>query len=260
MIENFQMFISEFNSNRTIRVHLPELYYETDKRFPVLYLQDGKNVFQIDEENEGHSLELEAYLEEERHNVIVVAVDQDPTERRNEYCPWPNGEYSKKLLADERLSFGGRGHAYAEFLVRDLKPDIDKKYRTLPDEAGIGGISLGGLIAVYTAFRYPLLFKNITILSPAFYANREEIEKMADAADVSAIHSFYMDCGTAEGPTPYIQQEFLENSRSFYAILKKKMPLAQFKEIEGGEHDYTHFKKRRGALFAYLEGESSLFN
>lgn len=254
MIEVFKVPVSKFETDRAIRVYVPEDYYETDKLYPVLYLQDGKNVFQDDAENEGQSLGLEAYLAGKQLDVIVAAIEQDSEERRNEYCPWPNGEYSKKLLGDEELSFGGKGHGYSEFLVHELKPFIDRTYRTLPDSAALGGISLGGLIAVYTAFRYPHIFKNISIFSPAFYANREEIEKLAAEADLSAIESFYMDCGTAEGPTPYIQKEFLENSRSFYSIVKEKLPHACFKEIENGEHHYDHFRKRCEAFFAYLKG------
>lgn len=253
MIENFRMHISELGSDRVIRVYLPEHYYDTDMCFPVLYLQDGKNVFQNDQQNDGQSLELEAYLQENQQTLIVVAVEQSREERRNEYCPWPNNEYSKWLLEDEHLSFGGKGHAYSEFLVQELKPYIDRKYRTKRDITALAGISLGGLITVYTAFRYPHIFKNIIIFSTAFYVNREEIEKLADEANLSAIASFYMDCGTAEGSTTRIHKEFLENNRSFYRAIKKKVPHARFLEIEGGEHHYNDFKERREELFSFLK-------
>lgn len=254
MIEVFQLHIPGLDRGRVIRVYVPEGYYETNQRYPVVYMQDGKNVFAADEANDGQSLELEEYLQKAGLGVIVVAVEQNSEERRNEYCPWPNGEYSKKLLEDEHVSFGGKGHGYSEFLVHVLKPHIDRTYRTLPDSATLAGISLGGLITVYTALRYPRAFRNIVIFSSAFYANREELENLAAAADLSAIASFYMDCGTAEGPSPHIQKAFLENSHSFFAIIKKKLPHARFKEIQGGEHHYDHFKKRREELFSHLGG------
>lgn len=252
MLENFSIHIPALGNERFVRVHLPAGYRESEKHYPVLYMHDGKNVFESNAENEGHSLDLSEYLHKENLQVIVVAIDQVSDERRNEYCPWKNGEYSKFLLDDEQLAFGGKGHAYSEFLVHELKPRIDRTYRTLPDSAAMAGISLGGLITVYTAFRYPHIFKDIILFSPAFYANREEIEKLAASADLSKLTSFYMDCGTEEGPTPFIQKEFLQASRSFHSIIRERLPFAHFREIEGGEHRYDAFKKRRKALFEHL--------
>lgn len=253
MIETFPISIPALENERMVRVYLPKGYYGSGKRYPVLYMHDGKNVFESDEQNEGHSLDLKECLEKEQIEIIVVAIEQNSEERRNEYCPWPNGEYSKYLLDDQNLSFGGKGHGYSEFLVHELKPHIDKFYRTRPDSATMAGISLGGLITVYTAFRYPHIFKDIVIFSSGFHANWEEIKKLAAAADLTPINSWYMDCGTNEGESPFVQKGFLENNRSFYAIVKEKLPQARFKVIEGGEHHYAAFKKRRMELFAYLD-------
>lgn len=249
MVEIFSVTISAFEESRNIRVYLPSDYQKNSNRYPVLYMHDGQNVFSDIDAIGGLSLQLEKYLNEKELDVIVVGIDQNINERRNEYCPWVNGEYSNKLLGEVE-PFGGKGEQYIDFIVNELKPLIDDKYRTISDQSSMAGISLGGLITAYACCRYPKVFKNITILSTAFYANQEKMEELLRHTDLSEVKSFYFDCGTKEaGDRKIISDEFVNSNKAVYEILKEKVPNIKFKLIDGGEHNYTFFRKRIPELF-----------
>ncbi|WP_214484737.1 alpha/beta hydrolase-fold protein [Bacillus sp. SM2101] len=252
MIEIFSVYIPAFEEERKIRIYLPNDYNLVERRYPVIYMHDGQNVFRDNDAIGGVSLELETYLNEKKLNVIVVGIDQNKEERKNEYCPWVNGEYSKKLRG-EIEPFGGKGKQYINFIINELKPLIDDKYRTLIDHSSMAGISLGGLITTYACCRYPKVFKNIVIMSSAFYANQENIEELLRNTDLSEINSFYLDCGTNEaGEGTIISKEFVNSNKSVYDILKEKIPTINFNIIDGGEHNYLHFRNRIPELFNHL--------
>ena len=96
MLEKFTIPISAFNHERTIRVYTPT-HYRTDQstRYPVLYMHDGQNVFEDQDAIQGVSLGLKDYLDKSRLELIVVGIDTNTLgdERKNEYCPWVDGEY-----------------------------------------------------------------------------------------------------------------------------------------------------------------------
>lgn len=256
MIDKFPIHNTPFNNSRMIRVYTPSGYTENGKRYPVLYMHDGQNVFSDEGAIGGTSLGLEEYLDQKKLEVIVVAIDQDSAERKNEYCPWINGPYSQKFLAEGSTAFGGNGELYIRFVAEELKPLIDKQYRTLENRTAMAGISMGGLISVYAACIYPRIFRDIRIFSSAFYANQEELENLLETADLTGINSFYMDCGTDEaGAGTFISKEFLQSNQSVYEIVKRKIPQAKFNMLESHEHHYHYFKRRVPELFLFLNAE-----
>ena len=244
--------MNAFKQDRLIRVYLPKNYDEGKKKYPVLYMHDAQNVFNDKDAIGGSSLELENDLDENRLEVIVVGIDQNTKDRLNEYCPWENGEYSKKILGHASTS-GGKGMEYVDFIVNELKPFIDNKYRTIRDNNAMAGISLGGLITTYAMCRYPHVFKNITILSSAFYRNQEEIEKTIKEADLSFIKTIYLDCGDKEsGNEGVINKEFLASNQSIYDILKMKVSSTEFAIIGDAEHNYLFFRERASKMFSFI--------
>ncbi|WP_163100329.1 alpha/beta hydrolase [Peribacillus alkalitolerans] len=251
MLEIFTVNMTSFKKERMIRVYLPKNYEMTEKRYPVLYMHDGQNVFQDEGAIGGVSLNLENYLDQNELEVIVVAIDQNSEERINEYCPWVQGEYSKRILG-EVSTVGGKGKQYVDFIVSELKPLIDNKYPTIVDRTSMAGISLGGLISTYAACQYPHIFKNIIVLSSAFWRNQEEIEQLLQNSDLSLIESFYMDSGTKEAVNnEEVNREFLASNQAVYEILKEKVPNTRFLVIEDAVHNYTTFRKRVHELFSY---------
>jgi predicted alpha/beta superfamily hydrolase len=254
MIEKFTVPL--FNKERQIRVYLPKSYSSKDNRYPVLYMHDGQNVFDDQDAIGGVSLDLHAYLDKHEVDLIVVAIDQNPEgeERIHEYCPWKNGEFSVKLLGYQS-SAGGKGKAYIDFIVQNLKPLIDRKYRSKADVSYMAGISLGGLISVYAACIYPQIFKSVAGISSGFYRNQEEIEKLAMQADLSLLEQVYLDCGTNEGRNDEeISKLALESNRRMFDILKNQVEDARFQVIDNGKHHYESFRKRVPEVLVSLIG------
>lgn len=246
MIENFA--VSLFGEERNIRVYIPS--GPAEKRYPVLYMHDGQNVFGNDEAIGGVALELHDYLEKNDIELIVVAIDQNSPERINEYCPWINGEYTTKLLG-KPSSEGGKGKEYVEFIVNELKPLVDSKFHTNPIETYMAGISLGALVTTYAACTYPHIFKRIAGLSSGFYRNQEEIEQLLKTADLSQLEKVYLDCGTKEGGEK-LAGPFLETNLAIFELIRQKGIQAELKVIEGAEHNYQAFKKRFPEVISYL--------
>lgn len=123
----------------------------------------------------------------------------------------------------------------------------------------MAGISLGGLISIYAMCCYPTIFKNVAVISSAFYRNQEEIEKLIRESDLSPIESIYLDCGTKEaGAETLINKEFLASNQAIYEILKRKISNVTFDIIEEAEHNYLCFRKRVDNIFTLFLGRKRL--
>lgn len=259
MIEKLEVCMSSLNRKRTVRVYLPRNYSQEGKSYPVLYMHDGQNIFFDEEAIRGVSLGMEEYIDGSGLDIIVVGIDlnSEGEERINEYCPWKNGEFSKRYFGITSSS-GGKGEAYLDFIVHQLKPFIDNHYRTLKNRTSIAGISLGGLISTYAACRYPHIFSRVAILSSAFYRNQDEIENLIKNADLSSLDRFYMDCGTREAAgEDKISELFLNSNKSVYSILSQKVSNIKFEILEDAEHHYSFFKKRIPAILSFLFAEAT---
>ncbi|MFP7298818.1 alpha/beta hydrolase [Neobacillus niacini] len=254
MIEKLLVNMSSFDQERMIRVYLPLSYHESNKQYPVLYMHDGQNVFEDEGAIKGVSLGLKDYLDENKIEIIVVAIDLNPLgdERINEYCPWVNGPIAEKIIGTPSTS-GGKGKQYLDFIVNELKPLIDDKYRTLAGQTSMAGISLGALISTYAACTYPQIFKKIAALSPGYYRNIEELEVFVRNSDLSGIEKFYIDFGTHEVCDDQdLNNQFTEMIQSIYDILSSKIEDTRYQTIDQGEHNYTSFKKRFPEVLSYL--------
>lgn len=217
-------------------------------------MHDGQNVFDCKEAIGGVSLDLHEHLDQEQVELIVVAIDLNPQgeKRVNEYCPWTNGQFSERLLGYSSSS-GGKGGHYVEFLVNKLKPIIDNRYKTISTATYIAGISLGGLISLYAACRYPEIFTRVATFSSAFYRNQEEIESLLKTVDLSLLEKVYLDCGTNESTkSEEISQLFLASNKAVFEIVKDKVANTEFHQLEGAEHNYQTFKKRVPEAIASL--------
>lgn len=194
-----QAFHSRFlEHDRDVIVYLPPGYRKTRmKRYPVLYLHDGQNLFdgatsfipgrdwQVDETAE--RLIRTGQIEP----LIIVGVYNTGLDRVDEYTPTP----------DERLKKGGSADLYGRMLIEELKPFMDSRYRTLEgsENTGLGGSSLGGLVSLYLGLKNPHVFSKLAIISPsAWWDHRmiiHEVESLAAKPDLR----IWLDIGTAEG-------------------------------------------------------------
>ncbi|GAB4193124.1 MAG: hypothetical protein OHK0057_31630 [Thermoflexibacter sp.] len=168
-----KFFMPQLHRYRRIWIYLPLEYPYTDERYPVLYMQDGQNLFDAATSSFGEwgiDKTLNKLQNEGNQGIIVVGIDNGGEHRTNEYAPW----------ARPKLG-GGEGLHYAQFIAHTLKPYIDEHFRTQTERefTGIGGSSMGGLISFYTGLHYPEIFSKLAILSPSFWFNRQIFEWVA---------------------------------------------------------------------------------
>lgn len=181
----------QLGNRRDIYVYLPPGYASGDRRFPVLYMQDGQNLFDRATsfaEEWGVDQTLEARGPGDAQ-AIVVGIPNTGDTRCDEYSPF----------ADPKVG-GGSGDRYLAFLTETLKPIIDREFRTLPgrDTTGIAGSSMGGLISLYGFFRSMATFGFAGVMSPALWFGDGAIFRSVRTAPFVA-GRIHLDCGTLEG-------------------------------------------------------------
>lgn len=159
--------IPQLNRTRRIWIYLPPDYETTDHTYPVMYMQDGQNLFDISTSFSGEwevDESLNDLFENGDKGIIIVGIDNGGAHRIDEYSPWVNAQYG-----------GGEGAAYVDFIIQNLKPTIDNNFRTKPDRlnTGIMGSSLGGLISFYAAIEHQDVFGKAGVFSPSFWFSNE---------------------------------------------------------------------------------------
>ena len=197
-------FIPQLNRTRRVWIYLPPDYATSNKRYPVLYMHDGQNVFDDLTSFAGEWSVDETLDSIGSHSgeMIVVAVDHGGDKRINEYCPYDMEKYGK-----------GEGDKYVDFLAKTLKPFVDKTYRTQKDKKNtfVAGSSMGGLISMYAVLKYPKVFGGAGVFSPAFWIGPRIFDDIkAKGARVNSKIYFY--CGAQEGETmqPDTEKAFSE--------------------------------------------------
>ncbi len=182
--------------DRHVIVYLPPGYADLpQKRYPVLYMHDGQNIFDRATSFLGIEWEVDETVERlieagEIEPLIVVGV-YNTADRIHEYTQVP----------DPRRA-GGGADDYGRFLVEELKPLIDATYRTRPEraETGVAGSSLGGLVSMYFALSLESTFSRIGVVSPAvWWANSDILDQVRDHGKTDS--RVWVDIGTAEGGT-----------------------------------------------------------
>ncbi|MNO28481.1 Endo-1,4-beta-xylanase Z precursor [compost metagenome] len=153
------------NNKRDIYVYLPPSYEEAvNRRYPVLYAQDGQHMFASD----GMGGSWEMHLTADRlsrkgqmREVIIVAVSSISDQRASEY-------FHEHPSVSEAFHASCKGELYERFLIEELKPMIDGRFRTLKDRehTALIGSSAGGIVSYHIAFRRPDVFGQVAIMSP----------------------------------------------------------------------------------------------
>ena len=233
-----------FDKNRTIWIYLPENYSKTKKKYPVIYMLDGQNLFddltsfsgewRIDET-------FDQFYKEGKLQAIVVGINNAGENRLNEYAPWKNEKYG-----------GGSGDQFINFIISDLKPYIDKKYRTLSNSknTALFGSSMGGLISLYAGVKYPSIFGKIGIFSPAFWFAKEDLVQFIKNEKSKLIKSkFYFLAGEKES------EAMVSDAKEIAELLKqKKVPSSQIfsKFDKDGTHSEYYWAREFPSAIQWL--------
>lgn len=201
---------------RTIIVYLPPSYESTQQRYPVLYAHDGNNLFDPETAFMGREWRLDETIERlfesrEIPEMIVVGIYNTPARL---------DEYTFHTHIHEGHPCGGNGLQYARFVVEELKPFIDVRYRTLSDKAHTAtlGSSLGAIISFYLARKYPEVFHKVGMMSPTVYWSHHQILK--DVSDLPHGLKLWVDIGTEEGSNIHTE-ETVESTQDFVYALRQ---------------------------------------
>jgi predicted alpha/beta superfamily hydrolase len=231
---------------RTILVYLPPGYKpRAARRYPVLYLQDGQNVF-----DKATSFSEEWHVDETAQSLIesgqiepliVVAIYNTGDHRVDEYTPTKVAEKG-----------GGKADRYGRMLVEEIKPLIDRKYKTLPSAAstGLGGSSLGGLVTMHLGMKYPTCFNRLAVLSPSVWWDNKVLLREVEALPAKLPLKIWLDAGTAEGQTVVADARTLRD-----ALVAKGWVIdhdLRYMEAEGGQHNEQSWGSRVGDVLKFL--------
>ncbi|AKI98261.1 hypothetical protein IX53_04495 [Kosmotoga pacifica] len=248
--EKFQLYSPELNNERTIIVYLPPSYKkDKEKRYPVLYMHDGQNIFDtatsfVGEWEVDETCERLITLGELRE-LIIVGIYNTGEQRLSEYSPWP--------FSGDGYSSEGKGDLYVDFIINTLKPYIDTHFRTLTDNdnTAIAGSSMGGLISLYAGFRNPEVFGMVGAMSSSFWITGGKIFEFVENAGVDNL-KLYIDIGTAE------VEQALKDTRNMIDLLKKLGYTDKnllYVEDEGGLHNERFWAKRFPTMVKFFFGK-----
>ena len=251
-ILNNSFFIPQLNRYRKVWIYLPPDYYTTTKTYPVLYMEDGQNLFdnstsfsgewQIDET-------LNTLYTQGNYGAIVVGIDNGGGERLNEYSPWVIATYG-----------GGQGDLYMQFVGETLKPYIDSNFRTRtqPQYNALIGSSMGALISTYGAVKYPNLFSKAGVFSPAFWFARTQLNNYITSTtnDVSGLRLYFV-CGQNEDTDMVPDMTTVKNN-----LISKGVSNANtFTKVDNyGTHTESYWRGEFSAAYLWLFQNETLNN
>lgn len=249
MLEQWTVTIPELSGDEKRRAYayLPEeAAWEPGRRFPVLYMFDGHNVFLDEHATYGKSWGLGEYLEGQGVPLLVAAVECNHGEnfaRIREYAPYPF--YSRWMG-----QIDSRGKTTMDWLVRSFKPMIDRRFPTLPDRAHtfIAGSSMGGLMSLYALADYNRVFSRAAALSPSIDFGAPSLDRLLKEADFPKGTVLYMDMGENELRSLRAKSRW----RAVCRLLQEKGVLLTSRIVPGGEHCEASWEKQNPFFISAL--------
>ena len=182
--------MSPLDKKRRVWLYLPKSYDSSSKNYPVVYMHDGQNLFDQSLSYSGEwevDETLDRLQNADKLVLIIVGIDNAGSERIDEYTPWEIAQYPSKQ----------QGDAYIRFIKENLKPFIDKNYRTQSnrEQTAIMGSSLGGLISFYAVLQYPETFGKAGIFSPSFEMVKKSLDFAKDHGNLKDSKIYFMAGG-----------------------------------------------------------------
>lgn len=250
------------DNDRTLLVYLPPGYEDDDgRRYPVLYMHDGQNIFDASTSFAGVEWGVDEtaqrLIEAGTIEPIIIVGIYNNADRMTEYTPRPAGE---------------KGDAYARFVVQEVKPFIDQTYRTDPsrEKTGVAGSSLGGLISLYMVWAHADTFGRCGGVSPSLWWSDRWLARQWRAADPGwmAGARIWIDMGTSEGradPQAAVPPDgspavpaFVADARDLAQLLGKgglKRGVGyEYLEVAGGRHNEQAWAARMDRILTFLYG------
>ncbi len=234
MVKTWLVAIPELTGREKRRayLYLPKSYRRNpEKRYPVLYMFDGHNVFFDSHATYGKSWGMKDYLDSVNAEVIVAAVECNHSPdhgRLKEYSPF-------SFIDPDLGAITGKGKKTMDWFVRYFKPFIDSRYRTLSDRehTWIAGSSMGGLMSLYAVLAYNRVFGRAAALSPSLWTDVDAVEKMIAVAKVLPGTVLYLDYGSEE---MRFRKGMMQGFSHVTELLMQKGIFVESRIVPGGKH------------------------
>jgi predicted alpha/beta superfamily hydrolase len=247
-----------YRNTRFLRVWLPPAYDDPasqGRRYPVFYLNDGQNLFETSTAFGGVEWQVDETAERlVRENVvpplIIVGIDNAGKDRLREYMP--NRSLNPVMLRVQ-------GPLYPNFLLNEVAPFVARNYRVAagPENTGLGGSSLGGLIALYTAMARPDVFGRLLVESPSLWASNRQL--LRESRNVKRWpERVFLATGTAEAGRADKDQRMVKDVQTLAGNLRraglneKRLCLVI---QEGASHSEAAWAQRFPEALAFLFGK-----
>lgn len=241
MLHKWELTIPQLSGDlpRRAYLYLPRAYEENPAaRFPVLYMFDGHNVFLDADAAFGTSWGMYDYMNETGTPLIIAAVECNSVGdgRLCEYSPF---SHSTPSLGDIQA----RGRTTMQWLLREFKPMIDERVRTLPDRENtlIAGSSMGGLMALYAVTSYNRYFGRAACLSPSLWVSPAKVRRMIRQADIAPDTCIYLGYGSREMNNHSDSREAL--FATCQSLLHRGVDLT-FRIVPGGTHSEASWREQ----------------
>ena len=212
-----------------------------ERRYPVLYMFDGQNVFKDADATYGKSWGILEYVTAHDLPLIVAAVECSH-HAEDEPCGGRLSEYSPFDISGRHLGhITGRGALTMDYFVNVFKPSVDEAFPTLSDRAHtfIAGSSMGGLMTIYALMAYNRVFSRGAALSPSLNFAPEEVKALIRAADIGKT-VLYMDNGSREMRSQWAKNIYADVT----AELIRKGVLLQSRVVPGGVHNEGSWERQ----------------
>ena len=235
-VSTFTIHSPQLDTERKIWVYLPSGYDSDSKKYPVIYMHDGQNLF-----DKGSSFSGEWRIDEQLDSLqakaIVIGIEHGGDKRVDELTPYPNEKYG-----------GGHADSYLDFIVNTLKPHVDNHYRTKPDKehTAIFGSSIGGLVSFYAVLKYPKVFGKVGVFSPSFWFSNDIYDLVIKTEHIDA--RIYFMAGDHES-TEMVN----DLDRMLELVLTKTNKKKIHKKIvHNGRHNETLWAKEFAEAYLWL--------
>ena len=224
--------LKKLGRSRRIWIYLPKDYATSKKRYPVLYMHDGQNLFDAFTSGFGEwgvDELLDKYFDQTGQSCIVIGID-NAAKRMTEYDPYDNQRFGK-----------GEGVPYVQSISEDLKPFVDKHYRTLKDASHtwMAGSSMGGIISQWAVMAYPKVYGKAGIFSPAFWVAPQfntDVPKMMKGYN----GEMYFYCGQKESATMVSDMD---------SVMMKVKQVSKAKTVRSVSPDGQHNERNWNRVF-----------
>lgn len=254
MINKWETVIPELTGSekRNVYLYLPESYYYSENRYPVLYMFDGHNVFFDSDATFGKCWGMKEYMDYTNTQMIIAAVECNHSPdhgRLKEYTPFS--------FSDPKLgTINALGSKTMDWIVHTFKPEIDRNYRTLPDRAHtfLAGSSMGGLMSLYALLKYNAWFSKAAALSPSIWVAPQKLEQLVTDSPLAWDTTIYLDYGELELKNhPGILRQFSRLS----SLLMEKGVFVNSRIIPKGTHCEASWERQIPIFMKILEYEGA---